>query len=664
MKIRRQKHRRQWVKRAPAHTSHKLYSRRALLAGSAAIGATLLTRASPATAEERRVKKTFTILHTNDMHSALIGMGPASDYTPFTLNDDGTRGGYARLARLIVQRQEANKNQGPVLVLDAGDYSMGPAFGAASRETGGELQLMSLMGYDATTFGNHDFDLGPEGLGKSIDAAKKAGRVPVIIASNTNVMGSDPTLAELQRLAKDGIIRPYQVIERGGIRFGLFGLLGKEAQFYTTGAGAITFPDAIESAKQIVQVLREVEKVDVVICLSHGGVEKGTDGRYRDGDDVRLPRAVPGIDVVIGGHSHTELREPIIVKNRTPVVQTGKEAANLGELVIDLDGDRLTVASYRLYPIDDTIVGDRAIADQIDQLKQEVTAVVLASRGYRIDEPLAVAPRDLSNTFTDIAGGTILANLCTDAFRKATGADIGFTANGMIRAPLTRGKSGVQTVYDVFAVTPLGAGVVDTTAGSALVTAYFTGEELKHLLEFFLVENPAHPGEYFPRCSGMRFRYDPSRPKFDVVTAIEIGDLDRGYGTIDISGKDPRLYSLTCPLYLGIILVAIPKYTKGTLTLVPKNKAGKPLKSRVEALDDPRVDTPYLLPPPGTVDKLSVSTGARNGVLREIKEWQAIMDHLRNLPVDHPGELPVIPVDDRAAEARAIRAGRSASDRM
>ena len=183
----------------------------------------------------------------------------------------------------------------------------------------------------------------------------------------------------------------------------------------------------------------------------------------------------------------------------------------------------------------------------------------------------------MPNTFTDIAAGTLLANLVTDAFRKATKADIGFTANGMMRAGLTRGKSGVQTVYDVFAVAPLGAGVVDTTAGSALVTAYFTGQELKNLLEFLLVDNSAHPGENFPRASGMRFRYDLSRPQFDVVTAIEVGDLDRGYRAIDITGKDERLYSLTCPLMLGKILVAIPKYTKGKLTLVPKNKDGQPL---------------------------------------------------------------------------------------
>jgi 5'-nucleotidase / UDP-sugar diphosphatase len=267
-----------------------------------------------------------------------------------------------------------------------------------------------------------------------------------------------------------------------------------------------------------------------------------------------------------------------------------------------------------------------------------------------------VALQDLPNTFTDIVAGTPLANLGTDAFRSATKADIGLNANGAMRAGFTRGKSGVQTVYDVFGVAPLGAGVVDPTAGSALVTGYFTGQELKHMLEFLLVDSPAHPGEYFPRTSGMRFRYDPSRPQFDVVTTIELGDLDHGYRAIDITGKDARLYSLTCSLYLGMILTAIPKYTKGKLALVAKNKEGQPLKSRVEALDDPRGSTPDLLPPAGTMDKDSVASGTGNDAGREIKEWQAIMDHLRSLPVKTKGELPVIPIDERAAEVRAIKA--------
>ena len=633
-------------------TSRDTISRREFLAVSAAVGMTILLPELSVAADGKR---TFTILHTNDMHSSLIGMGPSSDYTPFSLNDDATRGGYARLATLIAERIKAVRDQGPVLVLDAGDYSMGTAFAAAARETGGELQLMSHMGYDATTFGNHEFDLGPDGLGKAIGVAAKAGKIPVVVASNTSFTKDEATLADLQRLANDGAIRRYVVIERDGMRFGIFGVLGKEAQIYTSGAAA-SFSDAIESAREMVKVLRESEKVDVVIALSHGGVEKGEDGRYSEGDDVRVAN-VPGVDIVIGGHSHTELQEAIMVNGRTPVVQTGLQSRNLGELVINLDGVKIAVQSYRLYPIDDSIAGDKAVVDEIDKLKKTVTEVVFASRGYSIDQPLAIVPQDLPNTFTDIAAGTPLANLCTDAFREATKADIGFTANGMMRAGLTRGKSGVQTVYDVFAVAPLGAGVVDSTAGSALVTGYFTGLDLKYLLEFLLIDNPAHPGEYFPRASGMRFHYDLSRPKFDVVTAIELGDLDRGYTPIDITGKDEKLFSLTCPLMLGPIIVAIPKYTKGKLPLVPKNKAGQPLKSKVEALDDPRHNSGYLLPPPGAVDQGSVDTVAEKGAVREIKEWQAIMDHLRSLPVKNKGELPTIPVDERATEVRAIKEG-------
>jgi 5'-nucleotidase len=180
---------------------------------------------------------------------------------------------------------------------------------------------------------------------------------------------------------------------------------------------------------------------------------------------------------------------------------------------------------------------------------------------------------------------------------------------------------------------------------------------VKQLLEFFLIDSPAHPGEYFPRASGLRFHYDPSRPKFDVVTAIELGDLDGGYRAIDISGQDPQLYSLSCPLMLGMIITAIPKYTKGMLAPVAKNRQGEPLTSKVDALDDPRRGTAQLMAPKGTMDASSVATGAGNGAVREVKEWQAIMDHLCRLPAKSPGELPMIPVDERAAEVRAIKEG-------
>jgi 5'-nucleotidase/UDP-sugar diphosphatase len=135
-----------------------------------------------------------------------------------------------------------------------------------------------------------------------------------------------------------------------------------------------------------------------------------------------------------------------------------------------------------------------------------------------------------------------------------------------------------------------------------------------------------------------------------------MGDLDRGYRAIDISGKDERLYSLTCPLMVAMILVAIPKYTKGKLTLVPKNKEGQPLKSKVEALDDPRSDTPDLLPPPGTTG--SGQCRHRDGE-RHCPGDQGMAGDHGSPPQpagQERGELPTIPVDERAAEVRAIKA--------
>jgi len=104
-----------------------------------------------------------------------------------------------------------------------------------------------------------------------------------------------------------------------------------------------------------------------------------------------------------------------------------------------------------------------------------------------------------------------------------------------------------------------------------------------------------------------------------------------------------------------MFLVAIPKMTKGQLPIVPKNKKGQPLASKVEALDMPRGSTPDLLPPSAALDSSSVVTKAKGGTVQEIKEWEAIMDHLRSLPVTHPGELPTLVIDERAREVRAIK---------
>jgi 5'-nucleotidase len=158
------------------------------------------------------------------------------------------------------------------------------------------------------------------------------------------------------------------------------------------------------------------------------------------------------------------------------------------------------------------------------------------------------------------------------------------------------------------------------------VTGYLTGKELKNVLEFCLAGSPARPGDYFPRASGMRFTYDPARPQFDLVTEVALGDLDRGYTAIDITGVDTRIYGVTCPLFFALMVVAIPKFTGGKLALVAKNRQGQPLQSRVEAIAVPAQVTPDLLPQTGTsIDVTEMVELSAGGAPVEIKEWQAII---------------------------------------
>jgi 5'-nucleotidase / UDP-sugar diphosphatase len=594
---------------------------------------------------------TFTILHTNDIHSNLIGVGPAAEYTPATLYDDRTIGGIERIATLIAERRRAREADGPVLVLDIGDASIGTPFGGASQQTGAELQCLSLAGYDATTFGNHDFDFGPAALASAVAVAHNAGNLPAILAANTNFDNTDAALDGLKALGRAGAIRSHMVFERGGIRFGLFGMMGADSIQFTINPGALTFSDPITTAREMVRRLH-AEGADVIICMSHGGVREPQDGPITEGDDVTLAHAVPEIDVIVGGHTHTFMKTPVIV-NGTPIVQAGCYGQAVGELVVRLDGRDRTVVSYDLRPVDDTILGDPRLTEVMKTFTAETSNLVFAPRGLRLDEPLAVIGCDWSNTFFDLDASRPLGNLTADAIRYATGADVALNAAGMVRAGLTKGTSGVQTAYDVFLIAPLGIGVVDQSAGGSLVVAHFTGREIKSCLEFLLAGNPNLPGQYFPRVSGMRFRYDSSRPRYDTVTGIELGDLTRGYRAIDISGASRELYSLAGNLYLGLMLASMPRKTNGALAFAPKRKDGTPLGSRADALPTEQ-SGPYLLPPKGTIDRDEVVPDLSAAPSLEIKEWQAIMNYLKGLPAKNAQGVTVLAMDERVREDRSI----------
>jgi 5'-nucleotidase len=286
------------------------------------IALALLMPASPGTADQR-----LTIIHTNDLHSHLLGAAPNMAYSPDTTGDDRTRGGFARIATIIKETRQ--KSAHPVLALDSGDFLMGSLFHMLSRERAYELRLLYQMGYDALTLGNHEFDLKPGGLARILRSAEKHGQLPAIVSSNLVFSPGSEEDDALEEAFKDGLIKPYHVLQKDGVRIGIFGLMGKDAAEVAPFASPVHFADPIESARKWLNILRENEKVDLVICLSHSGLDPDPDRS----EDEFLAREVEGIDIIISGHTHTRMNQAIMV-NDTIIVQAWEHGWEVGVLDI------------------------------------------------------------------------------------------------------------------------------------------------------------------------------------------------------------------------------------------------------------------------------------------------------------------------------------------
>lgn len=289
-----------------------LLTRRHFLRQAAVGGGLLLV---PGLAQARAMSAPrLTILHTNDWHSRI---------DPFP--DDGgrnaNRGGAERRAALIARVRAAEPN---VMLLDSGDIFQGtPYFNFFAGEL--EIKLMSQMGYDAATIGNHDFDGGIDNLATQLRHANFE-----MLSANYDFKGTP----------MEGKTKPYQVFNKGGIKVGVFGLGIKlrglvPEQLY----GNTQYQDPVERGNAIARVLREKEKCDLVICLSHLGF------RYRSDEvsDVVLAEASKDIDLILGGHTHTFLDEPVVVNNQQgdPVIinQVGFGGLRLGRLDVTFPGN-------------------------------------------------------------------------------------------------------------------------------------------------------------------------------------------------------------------------------------------------------------------------------------------------------------------------------------
>ncbi|MBD3414971.1 MAG: bifunctional metallophosphatase/5'-nucleotidase [Candidatus Aminicenantes bacterium] len=552
--------------------------------------------------------KKLTIIHTNDLHSHLLGHSPNWDYTPETVLDDDTQGGWARIATVIQGEKQARDH--PVLVLDAGDFLMGTLFHMISREQAVELMLMKKIGFDFTTLGNHEFDLKPSGLSRILRTAQSKAGLPGVLASN---LIFDPDQEEddaLEQDFKQGLINPYAVIERNGIRIGIFGLLGKDASETAPFAWPVTFADIVESSNDMVRTLRDEENVDMVVCLSHSGI---WDEKKKSEDEI-LAKKVPGIDIIISGHTHTRVTEPIFV-NDTVIVQADSYGKFVGILDVAWDeSETVLFENYRLTEINDSIKGNERINQLIQENKELIESRILKDRGLQFYQPLAETGFDLCIEDRE----TGLGNLITDALRRAVNkrvydparplsrVRVALQSNGLIRSDIVKGQTGVVGVSDLFRVVPLGIGVDDTMSYPVL-TFYLYASEIKKAMEVATSIYPAKGSDYFLQFSGLKVIYNPKRMIFDRVTDIWIEEQDGTYRLLDTSRSNQKLYRVTSNFFNSSFIKFVGDYTKSILKMVPKDADGNPIKDLGTARVDADPDT--------------------SGI-QELKDWETLFEYM------------------------------------
>jgi 5'-nucleotidase len=264
-----------------------------------------------------RRRKRITILHTNDVHSHIEPFGPDA-------GRNANKGGVARRSTLVETIRQQNPN---TLLLDAGDIFQGTPY---FNYYGGELEfkLMSMLKYDAATIGNHDFDNGIDGLLAQLPHAQFD-----FLSANY----------DFSNTVLDGLTKPYKVFDRDGIKIGVFGLgIELEGLVNKKMYKETVYLDPIEMTQEMTALLKEKERCDLIICLSHlGYFYKNKSGKICD---LSLAKATKNIDLIIGGHTHTFLEEPTKVINtegkEVLVNQVGCYGLYLGQIDFYLDQDQ------------------------------------------------------------------------------------------------------------------------------------------------------------------------------------------------------------------------------------------------------------------------------------------------------------------------------------
>lgn len=524
----------------------------------------------PVCAQEAAPGTAVDIVFTHDTHSHL---------NTFTTMVDGLEtelGGFARMNTLI----EAQRAQNPdTLVIDGGDFSMGTLIQTVFETQAAELRMLGYLGCDVTTLGNHEFDYRSKGLANMLTSAQASGdAVPAMVVCNVDwdTMEAEG-LTEGQQRLKDAFaaygVSDYTVLEKGDVDIAVVGVFGKDA-LACAPTCELKFEDPIEAVKQTVADIKANEDVDMIVCVSHSGTWEDES----KSEDELLAKAVPDLDLILSGHTHTEIEKPIR-HGSTYVVSCGEYGKNLGELTLTQQADgRWAMSAYELIPITSDIAVHAATQQAIDSFMDTVDTDYLARFGYTKDQVLAEndivfsTQKDLENIHEEHNLGDIIADAYVYAVENAADydgvpVDLAVVPSGTVRDTYARGDITVEQVFNSFS---LGIGA-DGVPGYPLISVYLTGREIRTAAEI-----DASVSDFMTTarlyCSGLNFTYNPHRLLLNRVTDVCLEDDGQR-----VALEDDKLYRIVADLYSGQMLSAVTDMSYGILAIVPKYADGTPI---------------------------------------------------------------------------------------
>ena len=566
--------------------------------------------------------KKVDIMFLHDTHSHL------NEFVTVENGQSQTMGGFAKIKTLINEQKEKNPD---TLLLDAGDFSMGTLIQVIFEEEASELRMLGDLGMDVTTLGNHEFDYKASGLANMFYNAFASGdSLPPLVLCNVDWEGMKAKgLTEDQQLLLQAFenygVTEYIMVEKNGVNIAITGVFGIDALACVPNC-PLDFKDPVESVKETVTNIKANENVDMIICVSHSGTWDNED----KSEDEILAKAVPELDFIVSGHTHTKLDEPII-HGDTYIGSVGEYGKYLGNVsMTQKDNGRWSMDKYELTTIDTSIEPDVATQEKIDEFAAAINDKYLSLFGYTKDQVLCtnevkfVDASDTSALHTELNLGSIMADAYTYAVETFSDTDphpvdMAVVPSGTIRDTYGLGNITTENVFNSFS---LGIGK-DGIPGYPLISIYLTGKELKTAAEIDAsISDLMTTARLY--TDGLYWNYNPNRMILNKVTDVYLcnGNEER------IELENDKLYRVVTDFYTSQMLGGVTDLSFGLLSIVPKHADGTPVTNYEDAI---------------------VMTGDK-----ELKAWAAIAAYMTSFEDTDGDGIGNVPAKYAAWEGRKV----------